>query len=149
MSTSLESIFETNTKAEEDGVWVTLTADHEFLIRAFSAKAAVDLRDKLTRPHQGLLRAGGKIPDEVNDDINLKVLAGAIIADWRLTDRTEAVAATEDEPAVEATAVSVPYSADEAYKRMKKLPRFANWVAQQALDAQNYKDALAADSAKN
>lgn len=126
--TTLDDIFATNTSAEEDGVWVTLTEDNKFLIRAYSAKTAVDLREKLTRQYQGLLRAGGKIPDETAEDINLKVLAGGILADWKRT---------------------APYSADAAYAEMKRLPRFANWVAQQSLDAQNYKDELSEDSAKN
>lgn len=140
MSTSLEDIFATSTTAEENGVWVELSSDHKFLIRAFSAKAAVDLREKLSRQYQALLRAGGKIPDEKNDEINLRVLAEGILADWQIVEeRDESGAVTRQ----------TPYSPEAALQRMKKMPRFANWIAQQSLDAQNYKDALDASSLGN
>lgn len=138
MATTLEDLFETNLKAEEDGVWVDL-GDMSFLIRSYSAKAAQDLRDTLQRPYQAMLRTpNGKIPDDISENINLKVLAGAILANW-VINTTDA----------EGTITAEPYSPEAALERMRKLPRFANWVAQQSLDAQNYKDAVTADSAKN
>ena len=85
-----------------------------------------DLRDSLTKPYAQLLRVGSKIPDDKNEEIGLRVLAGAVIADWKNVQN-------------EAGEV-VPYSAEEAYAILKALPKMANFVIQFSLEAQNYRD---------
>ena len=138
MATSLEDLFATDLNAEENGTWVEL-GDMKFLIRAYSCKAAVDLRDKLQRPYQAILRTpNGKIPDDVSEDINLKVLAGGILADWSIIEQDS-----------DGNATAVKFTPEAAYTKMKKMPRFAAWVAQQAIDTQNYKDAVTADALGN
>ena len=140
MSSTLEDLFATDQTAEENGVWIDL-GDMKFLIRSYSCKAAVDLREKLQKSWQPILRTpNGKIPDDEAEKINLKVLAGAIIADWKIPSGTPAEGEQQQYE---------KFTADAAYEKMKAMPRFASWVAQQAIDAQNYKNSAAEDALGN
>jgi hypothetical protein len=55
----------------------------DFKVRAFNAKAVTDLREKLMKPFQTMLRAGLPIPDEKNEEIGLRVVTGAVLVDWK------------------------------------------------------------------
>jgi hypothetical protein len=94
-----------------------------------------DLRDSLMKPFQQLVRVGAKIPDEKNEEIGLKVLAGAVIADWRDVKNADGEI--------------VPYSADEAFAILKGLPKLASFVIQYSLEGQNYRDEVREESAGN
>jgi hypothetical protein len=77
---NLFELFASDKESEEDGRWIELVpGSTAFKIRAFGAKAVSDLRDSLMKPFQQLVRVGAKIPDEKNEEIGLKVLAGAVI----------------------------------------------------------------------
>jgi hypothetical protein len=78
------------------------------------------------KPYAQLLRVGGKIPDDKNEEIGLKVLAGAVIADWKN------VRGVDDDG--KPTSTTVAYSADEAYRVLKALPKFASFVIQYSLE---------------
>lgn len=130
----LFDLFDTNRESEEDGVWIDLNGTTRFKIRAFNAKAVVDLRDRLTKPFQTMIRAGLEIPEDKNEEIGLKVIAGAILADWA---------------GVEISGEAVPYTADAAFELLKKLPKFANFIAQSAMNTQNYRDQAKEEAAKN
>lgn len=131
----LFDVFSSNKESEEDGRWVDLGSGTAFKIRAFGAKAVTDLRDSLMKPYQQLLRVGGKIPDEKNEEIGLKVLAGAVIADWKNVKNAEKQI--------------VPYSPDEAYAILKALPKMASFVIQFSLENQNYRDEAIEENAGN
>jgi hypothetical protein len=131
---NLFDLFDTNRESEEDGVWIDLNGVTKFKIRAFSAKAVVDLRDKLMKPFQTMIRANLEIPEDKNEEIGLKVIAGAVLSDW---------------PGVEIDDTDVPYSADAAYTLLKQLPKLANFIAQSAMNTQNFRDEAREDSAKN
>ncbi|UTU07838.1 pre-tape measure chaperone protein [Caulobacter phage C1] len=140
MSTVLDDLFATNTTAEEDGVWVDVTATLKLKVRAYSAKVVGDLRDKLTKPYQMLLRQNLKIPDEQNEDIALKVIAGGVLADWKgLTAKNQ-----------DGVEVDVPFTAETAYDYLKRLPKLANFIVGVATDSTFFKDEeLREDGAKN
>ncbi|USN15491.1 hypothetical protein KIKIMORA_03490 [Brevundimonas phage vB_BpoS-Kikimora] len=123
---NLFDMFSSNKESEENGRWFELDDNTAFKLRAFGAKAVIDLRDDLMRPHQTLIRVGGKLTDDKNEEIGLRVIAGGVIADWRGV-------------ANEAGEV-VPYSADEAYKILKALPKLASFIVQYSTDSQNYRD---------
>lgn len=133
--TDLFELFAGNKVLEDEGKWIELDETTAIKIRAFGSQAVIDLRDKLMTPYQALQRAGGKIPDDKNEEIGLKVIAGAIIADWKGIKNAEGVL--------------VPYSADEAFAILKALPKFASFCIQFSTEAQNYKDGLAEDSLGN
>jgi hypothetical protein len=138
LKTNLNDLFETNTSVEEDGVWQELKPGQRVKIRAFSAKAVVDLREVLRKPYAALERFN-KIPDEAMEEISRKVIAGAVIADW------EGIMGEDDD----GKPVEIPYNADNAYAILKAMPRFGTWVVSVSMDAQNYKDAVREDGAKN
>lgn len=131
----LFEIFSTNRESEEDGRWVQLNEKTGFKIRALNAKAVIDLREKLAKPYAQLVRAGLKIPEEKNEELSLRVIAGGVIADWRGVKIGDQV--------------DVPYSAEAAYTLIKKLPKLANWVAGVATDADNFREEVREDGAKN
>lgn len=131
---NLFDIFASSKESEEDGRWVELGGTTAIKIRAFGAKVVTDMREELMKPHQTLLRVGGKIPDDKNEEIGLKVLSGAIIADWK------GVKNADKQP--------VEYSAAEAYAIMKALPKLASFVIQYSLEGANFRPDTA-DSAGN
>lgn len=137
MSEALDlfDLFSSNKESEEAGRWVELGSGTSFKIRAFGAKAVSDLRDNLTKPYAQLLRVGSKIPDDKNEEIGLKVLAGAVIADWKNVKN--------------AAGEVVPYTADEAYAILKALPKLASFIVQYSLEGQNYRDEVKEDGLGN
>lgn len=146
MSNALDDIFATNTTTEEGGAWVDLTPLIKFKIRAFNAKAVTDLREKLMKPYVLLQRSGQKLPDDVTDKVGLEVIAGGVIADWEGITTEDQLG---DDGEVLVPGVAIPYSADEAYKMLKRLPRMANFIVGIATDAQFYKDDVVAGAVKN
>lgn len=132
---NLFEMFSTDKESEEDGRWIELGETTKIKVRAMGSKAVTDLRDILMRPYQAILRAGAKIPDDKNEEVGLRVISGAVIADWQGVNNAEGV--------------EVPYSESEAYAICKAIPKFANMVAQVSMDAQMYRDDLREDAAKN
>lgn len=142
LKTNLNELFETDKNSEEDGVWIDIDTGTRIKIRAYSAKAVSDLRENLMRPFNMLQRAGGKIPDDKSEEIGLRVVAGAVIADW------SGIKGVQGE-GEEAREVEIPYSEENAYTLLKDMPRFANFIIGISMDGQNYKDALREEGAKN
>lgn len=132
---NLFDIFASDKESEEDGRWVELGLGTSLKIRAFGAKAVTDLREALMKPYQQLLRVGGKIPEDKNEEIGLKVLAGAVLADWKNVKN--------------AAGEIVPYSQDEAYAILKALPKMASFVIQYSLEGQNFRDEAKEDGLGN
>lgn len=130
----LFALFDTNRESEEDGIWIDMNGTTKLKIRAFNAKAVVDLRDKLTKPFQTMIRAGLEIPEDKNEEIGLKVIAGAILADWE---------------GIEIDGTEIPYDADAAFMLLQKLPKFANFIAQNAMNTANFRDEVREDAVKN
>lgn len=126
--------FNTSRESEEDGNWMGLHTVTDFKVRAFSAKAVSDLREKLMKPYQTMLRAGLKIPKDKSDEIGLRVVAGAILVDWK---------------GVKIAGEEVIYSAEAAYTLFTKLPKLADQIAGYAMEAANFRDEQQEDNAGN
>ncbi|AFU86926.1 tail assembly chaperone [Caulobacter virus Karma] len=130
-------LFSTDRESEEAGVWIYLDEAEQtgFKIRALGAKAVLDLREELTKKYQSLIRAGGKLPDEKVEEINLKVIAGGVLADWK---------------GIIVGGEEIPYSAEAAYTVLSnpKLGKMSAFIAQHSMDAQNYRDDAREDAAK-
>lgn len=132
----LFSLFKSNNKdTEENGKWVPLGSGTSFKIRAFHAKAVVEKREELNKPFLTLQRAGIEIPEDKQEEIGLAVLGGAIIADWKGVKN--------------AAGEVVPYSEEEAIAILKALPKLGGFIMGFSLDAQQYKDDITEDGAKN
>lgn len=130
----LFAAFGSNKDSEENGLWVDLNGVTKFKIRAFNAKAVMDLRESLMKPYQTMIRANLDLPDNINEDIGLKVIAGAVLADWT---------------GVEISGENLPYSSDAAFTLFKKLPSLADFIAKSAMNKALYRDADLQDGAKN
>lgn len=121
----LYDLFNTNRESEEDGVWVSLNEKTGFKIRAAGAKVVSDLREKLMKPFQTILRAGLEIPPEKNEEIGLKVVSHAILSDWR---------------GVVIKGEEVPYSPEAAYTLLKELPKLSGFIASNAMESSNFRE---------
>ncbi len=149
MNSLLDDLFATDKTIEEDGLWVDISPTPNgpkeklrFKVRAYSAKAVGDLREKLAKPYQTMVRAGAKIPDEQNEEIGLRVIAGAVLASWDGLPSTEK---TDDGKFTE-----VPYHPETAYDYLKRLPKMANVIIQISTDGALFKaDAAREDGAGN
>lgn len=125
----LFSLFKANNKdSEENGKWVELGEGTAFKIRAFHAKIVAEKREELNKPFLQLQRAGIAIPDDKQTEIGLRVVGGAIIADWRGVKNV--------------SGELVDYSEDEAVAILESLPALGGFIMGYSLEAQNYKDEL-------
>jgi hypothetical protein len=132
---NLYELFSSDKESEEEGRWVDLTPTLRVKIRSFQAKIVSDTRDRLMKPYQNLVRAAGKLPDEQNEAIGNEVIATAVIADWE---------GVKDEAGND-----LEYNKANALKILVELPKFGNWIVSHSMDAQNYKDEVLEDGAKN
>lgn len=144
MATNLDELFAVDSDTEENGIWIELTDEIGFKVRAYSAKKVIDLREELTKPYQALLRVGGEIPEAKNEDIALRVIAGAVIADWKGIRKP--VAAGSEEGAV---GDLIPYSADAAYAELKRMKKLAEFIVGTSTDRKLYRESLREDGSKN
>lgn len=131
-------LFSSNRDSEEEGVWFYLDPNETvgFKIRAMGAKAVIELRETLMKPFASFQRSGGKIPDEKNEEISLKVISGAVLADWK---------------GIKVGGEVIPYSAENAFTVLSnpKLSKMASFIVGHSMDSQNYRDETREDGAKN
>lgn len=132
----LAEIFSTDSESEEEGIWVDLTDEISFKVRAIGAKRVIDRREELMRPFQGIIKAGGKVPEAKNEEIGKRVLAEAVLADWKGIKNAE-------------TGDDVPYSGEAAYALLDALPRMANFVIQTSTDQEAYRQSNREEDAGN
>lgn len=134
----LLDIFSSNKESEEDGRWFFVDPDETvgFRIRAFGSKAVLDLREKLMKPFAAMTRAGAKIPDEKNEEIGLKVIAGAVLADWK---------------GIVLAGETIPYTPENALTVLsdERISKLATFILSHSMDGQNYRDETREDGAGN
>lgn len=101
--------YKTDKSAETEGVWVVLDDEVEIKVARLNNKEASDLRAKLQKPYKNF----STIPDKVNEDILIKVIAQAVLKGWK---------GVEDEKG------SIEFSPASAEKVLKDFPDFLNDV---------------------
>ncbi len=132
----LFELFKSNNKdSEENGKWLDLGGGTSFKVRAFHAKAVTERRELENKPYLTLQRAGIEIPEDKQEEIGLAVLGGAIIADWKGVKNK--------------AGQLVPYSEEEAVAILKAIPKLGGVIMSFSLDAQQYKDEVVEEGAKN
>lgn len=156
---NLYEMFSTNKDSEDNGVWLNLTDTTSFKIRFAGAKEVSDLREKLLKPYQTLMRVGGQIPDDKSEEIALRVVAGAVLVDWKgvklpvdVTDNqtvVDAIAAIPEGKLVADENGCHAFNPDAAFALLKCIPRMVGVVSGYATDSQNFKDAAKEDGAGN
>ncbi len=120
-------LFSRDAESAENGKWFWLVENEMgFKVRAAGAEAVIEYRDTLIEPYQNLIKATGELPKEVREDIGFKVMANAIVVDWKGI------------PAEDGSLI--PFSTDAAYALFKKLEPLADFVIAQSNNAQLFKN---------
>lgn len=127
------SIFGTDKKLEEQGVWHDM-GDSRLLVARFNNKRYTTRLRTLLKPFNALINAGGAKADEVIEKITVQCMAETILLGWE--------GALDDGEAIE-------YSTDNAQAMFKKYPDFKELIADLAMQAQHYRTATLEDIAKN
>ena len=136
------SFFKTDKSLESEGVWIPLpTGDGEIKIARIGNPEYKKLRSELERPYKKQIAVGGSIPEKKQTEILIDCFSKTILKDWRnIPDwRLE----NEDETKF------VPFSVDVAAEALTDLEDFRNFVAEQALNLENYRAVKAEQAAKN
>lgn len=138
-SVDLYSVFEPAADdLVENGKWFWLVPNVQgFKLRGITSQAVSDLRDKLTAPYENLVKVAGAeaLSDEVKEDIGYRVLAGAVVVDWKGIKNK----AGEE----------VPFSEAEAYTILRDLKRLADYISAQSTDLSLFKKELTEAAAGN
>lgn len=121
--------------AAEEGRWVTLDAGIRVKLRAFDSAHTRALRNKLQEPHNHLLKRGKELPEDVQNDINTKLVAGSSIVDWDIGN--------DDND------VKIEFSASTAEKLLNDEPAFLRDVIAALMAADTFKKQAREASAKN
>lgn len=103
--------YKTDKTLEENGVWVDLGEDVHVLVGRLTSKRTREVRRRLMRPYESMR----EVPPELEDKINIQVMAEAVLLDWRgITDEEEK---------------AIPYSREAAIKLLSDFPDFRDEVA--------------------
>jgi len=82
MST-LYDIYESDPSRESDGVWVNFGPHIEVKVRRMNSQPVRESHKRFSAPHVHYSRSGRDLPEEIANEIAVKVMADAVIADWR------------------------------------------------------------------
>jgi hypothetical protein len=125
--------FATNKKKEEDGVWVEGPDGAQFLIARMGNKRAQKLADRLMRPHRSAQRKGN-LDDKVLVSVTRKVMADAILLDWK---------------GVKIDGKLTPYTPELGLRLFEEVPDFVEFVSDYAQQMKLFQDEEEAETEKN
>jgi len=127
--------FETDETAEREGVWVDMGDGLKVKVARFNNPAHRKIVESLQKPYRNILRAGGRLPADVQEDIAIRSMAEAILLGWEgVTDEAGAPLA---------------YSAANAAKVLGDLRDFREQVAFLALEAETFRREALEEAGKN
>lgn len=142
---SLHSLFSMDATREETGVAVRYTNFRLTLARAGGANRQFNRElDAELRQHRVAMRRGA-VPQEILDDIDLRLYASAVVKNW------ETLVPQEDGSekwvvGIEAENGDIlPFSKEQVYAMFKKYPEFYEDVKLQANRIQLYRAAVQED----
>jgi hypothetical protein len=125
-TTSLFAMFGASETDSEEGKWFPFNKEISVKVRRFKSKKSRNVRERIEAPHKRLNKFGGKISDDVQNDITKEHMAEAILIDWKgVKDKDGNV---------------VPYSKAAAMQFFTLLPEFMDQIATLSLDLDNYRD---------
>jgi len=130
----LHARFKTVETKEEEGVWTQFGDGIEVKIRRFKSRAVQDYQKKLNRPYADMVRRG-PLPAHIAEDLMEKLIAHAVISDWRGVtneDGTELPPTDENKLAI-----------------IKELPEFRDEILGVSFERDGFKQALDEDAEKN
>jgi len=131
---ALHARFKTDTKLEEQGVWVDFGEGLRVRVRRFKSRVVQDASKKFNKTEVGVIRKGG-MGEEAATDILVRIIAEAVIVEWQgVTD--------ENGNELEATF-------DNKYATLKELPEFRDALFEQSVSMDNFKGELLKESEGN
>lgn len=130
------AFFKTDKEAESEGVWLPLpSGEGEIKIARIGNPDYKKLRGELERPYEKIIKMGGKIPESRSEEILIESFAKTIVKGWRgVTDENG-----ED----------LAFTYENVKTALTDLEDFRNFVAEQALNMENYRVKKAESDAKN
>lgn len=112
--------YKTDKTAELEGVWVEVDTGVEMRIARLNNDKARDMRRRLEKPY----RSFATIPEKVSEEIMRKVVANAVLVDWK--------GVTGEDGKI------IPYSPETAEKLLTDYPDLLNDVASVAMARETY-----------
>ena len=134
MTSKLHNKFKTDDAREENGVWVDFGDGIRVRVRRIRSRFSQAVRLELEKPHSEAIRRG-PLSNEVAEDLMMKQIAKALIADWEgITDE-------------EGNVLECTYENKLAI--IKSLSEFRDEILQVSMDRDAYKAAKNEESLKN
>jgi hypothetical protein len=138
---SFKSAYSHDKAAAEEGVWAPIGSGIKVKVRAFDSAHTKALRKKLQEPFASVLRLGKEIPEDDQNEINIKLIAGSSILDWNLTDEV-----TVDGVVTEK---AIPFTADTAESLLRDEPKFLRDVIAVLVADETFKKRSREEDTKN
>jgi len=135
MSKKLRARFASDEAKEEEGVWADFGDGIRVKIRRFKSRLVQETQRKLHKPFADVVRRG-PLPDHIAEDLMLKLMAQAVIADWEIPGDEE-----DDPP--------VPNTVEAKLQLLKELPEFRDEILSISFERDAYKVALDEEAEKN
>jgi hypothetical protein len=134
MASKMTARFATDENREEGGVWVDFGDDIRVKVRRFRSRKSIEVRKELDKPFADVVRRG-TLPEGVAEDLLLKQMAKAIVADWEGVDLGDGEV--------------VPCTEGNSLVALKKFPEFREAILQVSIEADNYRAKVDEDAEKN
>ncbi len=133
--TNLYELLETDSNAEEEGIWVEISDGVRIKIASTDSKRYREKVIQLLKPYRKILQAGGRIPDNKQEQIAIDSIVDGLLLDWDgVTDRKGKV---------------LDFSRDNALKVVTELKKFRELIAEIAGEAETFNKQALRDAAKN
>jgi hypothetical protein len=126
--------FGTDTKKEQDGVWIDLGDGGSMKIARMGNPDYIKEFQKITKPHRQAIRRG-TLSEEVSQDLLVQAMAKHILLDWKGLKYNDGA--------------DIPYSVEEAKKMLSSLKDFRDYVTEMANAAENFKEEVDQEAEKN
>jgi hypothetical protein len=123
---SLFALFGASETDSEDGKWFPINKVISVKVRRFKSKKSRTVRERLEAPHKRINKFGGKISDDVQNEITKEHMAEAILVDWKGVTDTDGKL--------------VEYTKATGMKFFTTLPEFMDAIATLSIDLDNYRD---------
>lgn len=130
METNLDSLFKTDSKLEQEGIWLDITADTGFHVRRFGGENNPKVKAALARHYKPFARLieNDTMSEKDQRAIMVKVFVESSMIGWKGVDM--------------GTEKNVPYSQDAAIKLFIALPILFDTVHKHATDFASFKEDL-------
>lgn len=130
------STYATDKTLENEGTWCDLVrGGGKVKVARLNNPEYKKLNKKLIKPYIKIIRAGGEIPEEKNEEILIELFAHTIIRDWQITDP--------------ATGEALPYSYENVKALLQDSADFRDEVASHADNFDNFHKEALKEAAKN